>query len=118
MSVKPVHYDKDSIKELTKELLVAGTKGAVQGAIISITTGLLLKRFSPTYRNVRNQVKVFYHSAWIASGSTFQCDKQLIKFQERYYQSELDRRSRILDEAAERGIFLEEDMVSKSVIPK
>lgn len=44
-------------------------------------------------------------------GAVFYADKQLIKFQERYYENELKRRSRILDEAADRGIFLEEDAV-------
>lgn len=47
-------------------------------------------------------------------GAVFYADKQLIKFQNRYYENEIKRRSRILDEAAERGIFLEEDSVVTS----
>lgn len=42
-------------------------------------------------------------------GAVFYADKQLLKFQSNYYENELKRRSRILDEAADRGIFLEED---------
>lgn len=47
-------------------------------------------------------------------GAVFYADKQLIKFQNRYYEKETQRRSKILDEAAERGIFLEEDSVAAS----
>lgn len=109
--VQPIHYDPASVKQLTKEILVASGIGAVKGAVIGITTALLLRRFSTVYRHVRTQVRVFYHSAWISMGAVFYADKQLIKFQERYYENELKRRSRILDEAADRGIFLEEDAV-------
>lgn len=86
----------------------------MKGAAIGITSALLLRRYSTVYRNVRMQVRVFYHCSWISMGAVFTADKQLIKFQERYYQNELKRRERILDEAAERGIFLEEESVLKS----
>ncbi|SCV04359.1 LAME_0H17810g1_1 [Lachancea meyersii CBS 8951] len=106
---QPVHYEPETVKELTKELLVASGIGAVRGAAIGITTALLLRRFSTVYKNVRTQVRVFYHISWISMGAVFYADKQLIKFQNRYYENETKRRSRILDEAAERGIFLEDD---------
>lgn len=51
-------------------------------------------------------------------GAVFRADKQLIKFQSKYYETELKRRERILDEAAERGIFLEEESVGLSTISK
>lgn len=47
-------------------------------------------------------------------GAVFQADKQLLKFQSKYYDTELKRRERILDEAADRGIFLEEEAASAS----
>lgn len=47
-------------------------------------------------------------------GAVFQADKQLLKFQSKYYETELKRRERILDEAADRGIFLEEESVVSS----
>lgn len=112
--VQPIHYDRETIKELTKEILTASGIGAFRGAIIGLTTALLLRRFSTVYRNVRTQVRVFYHCSWISMGAVFYADKQLIKFQNRYYENEIKRRSRILDEAAERGIFLEEDSVVTS----
>ncbi|SCW01144.1 LAFE_0D06062g1_1 [Lachancea fermentati] len=107
--VQPIHYDPDSVKQLSKEILVASGIGALKGAVVGITTALLLRRFSTTYRNVRTQVRVFYHCSWISMGAVFYADKQLLKFQSNYYENELKRRSRILDEAADRGIFLEED---------
>lgn len=89
--------------------------GAAQGALISITTGLILRRVSTVYKNVRTPVRVFYHCSWISMGAVFRADKQLIIFQNNYYANEMKRRSQILDEAADRGIFLEEDFVSDSV---
>ncbi|SCV01096.1 LANO_0F10110g1_1 [Lachancea nothofagi CBS 11611] len=109
--IQPAHYDPETVKELTKELLVASGIGAVRGAAIGLTTALLLRRFSTVYRTVRIQVRVFYHISWISMGAVFYADKQLIKFQNRYYENESKRRSKILDEAAERGIFLEDDSV-------
>mgnify|MGYP001199726307 FL=1 len=92
--------------------------GAAQGAVISVVSGLLLRRFSTVYRNVRAQVRVFYHCSWISMGAVFQADKQLLKFQANYYEKELQRRSRILDEAVERGIFLEEEAALSSTVPQ
>lgn len=82
--------------------------------MISVVSSLLLRRFSTVFRNVRNQVKVFYHCSWISMGAVFQADKQLLKFQSKYYETELRRREKILDEAADRGIFLEEESVVSS----
>ncbi|SCU81145.1 LAMI_0B04962g1_1 [Lachancea mirantina] len=112
--VQPVHYDPATIKELTRELLVAAGIGAAKGALIGVTSAFLLRRFSTVYRNVRTPVRVFYHSAWISMGAVFHADKQLIKFQNKYYEREIARRSRILDEAADRGIFLEEESIVSS----
>ena len=47
-------------------------------------------------------------------GAVFRADKQLVIFHNNYYANEMKRRSQILDEAADRGIFLEEDFVSDS----
>ncbi|KAH3900588.1 uncharacterized protein SCODWIG_00193 [Saccharomycodes ludwigii] len=114
MGVLPVHYDKATIKELTKELSIGGIQGAIYGAMISISTGFLLKRFSTVYRNVRAQVRVFYHCAWISMGSVFVADKQLIKFQEKYYENEYHRRQQALDIAADKGLYLDDQDVVKS----
>ncbi|CDF88120.1 uncharacterized protein ZBAI_00834 [Zygosaccharomyces bailii ISA1307] len=112
--VQPIHYDPQTVKQLTKEIAVASCVGAAQGALISITSALLLRRFSKVYRNVRTPVRVFYHCSWISMGAVFQADKQLLKFQSKYYDTELKCRERILDEAADRGIFLEEEAASAS----
>ncbi|KAG0657552.1 hypothetical protein C6P45_002422 [Maudiozyma exigua] len=113
--VQPIHYDPATVKQLTREVSVACFIGAAQGALISITTGLILRRVSTVYKNVRTPVRVFYHCSWISMGAVFRADKQLIIFQNNYYANEMKRRSQILDEAADRGIFLEEDFVSDSV---
>ncbi|CDO93957.1 unnamed protein product [Kluyveromyces dobzhanskii CBS 2104] len=113
--VQPIHYDPNTVKQLTKEISIASGIGALKGAAVGLVTALLLRRFSVTYRNVRTQVRVFYHCSWISMGIVFNADKQLIKFQDRYYVDEMRRRERILDEAAERGIFLEEDAAAPSV---
>ncbi|CAH00853.1 hypothetical protein KDRO_D06720 [Kluyveromyces lactis] len=117
-NVQPVHYDPSTVKQLTKEIAIASGIGALKGAAIGLVTALLLRKFSTTYRNVRTQVRVFYHCSWISMGIVFNADKQLIKFQDRYYAEEMKRREKILDEAAERGIFLEEEAASMSVLDK
>lgn len=42
-------------------------------------------------------------------GIVFWAERQVLVFEEKMYIEEGERRSRILDEAAERGIFLEDD---------
>ena len=42
-------------------------------------------------------------------GAVFRADKQLLKFQTNYYREEQKRREKIMDEAAERGLFLEDE---------
>ncbi|CAI4059295.1 hypothetical protein N7582_001335 [Saccharomyces uvarum] len=113
-NVLPIHYDPKTVKQLTKEITVASCVGAAQGALLSISTALLLRRFSLVYRNVRTQVRVFYHCSWISMGAVFRADKQLVKFQTNYYREEQKRREKILDEAADRGLFLEDDSLSSS----
>lgn len=68
------------------------------------------------FKAVRLPVKMFYHSALITTGVIFACEAQLNKFQVQYYQNELERRQKLLDEAADNGIFLDENFISKSVI--
>jgi hypothetical protein len=101
------HQSPRRLEELSKELLIAGSIGAVKGSVISITTGLMLRLLSPTYRTARTQVKVWYHVTWISMGIVFWADKQLVKFEERVAREERERHSKILDEAADRGIFIE-----------
>ncbi|CCF59320.1 hypothetical protein KAFR_0G02880 [Kazachstania africana CBS 2517] len=112
--VQPIHYSQATVKELTKQIAVASCIGAFQGGLISITTGLLLRKFSSIYRTVRLPVRVFYHCSWISMGMVFRADKQLIIFQQNYYSQELQRRGKLLDEAADRGIFLEEEAITRS----
>ncbi|CAI4037486.1 hypothetical protein SMKI_02G3630 [Saccharomyces mikatae IFO 1815] len=47
-------------------------------------------------------------------GAVFRADKQLLKFQTNYYREEQKRREKILDEAAERGLFLEDENLNSS----
>lgn len=42
-------------------------------------------------------------------GIVFAAEKQVLVFENKLFADEYERRSRILDEAAERGIFLEDD---------
>ncbi len=42
-------------------------------------------------------------------GIVFWAEKQVLVFEDKLYAEENERRGRILDEAAERGIFLEDD---------
>ncbi|AET39452.1 Rcf3p Ecym_4398 [Eremothecium cymbalariae DBVPG len=112
--VQPIHYAPGTVRQLTKEIAIAICVGALKGAVIGISSAFLLRTFSPVYRNVRTQVKVFYHCSWISMGAVFQADKQLIKFQETYHAQEALRRERILEEAADRGIFLEDDSIMPS----
>ncbi|GAV54162.1 hypothetical protein ZYGR_0AK06640 [Zygosaccharomyces rouxii] len=78
--VQPIHYDPATVRQLTKEIAVASCIGAAQGAVISLTSGLLLRRFSHVYKNIRTPVRVFYHCSWISMGAVFQADKQLLRF--------------------------------------
>lgn len=83
--------------------------GAFKGGLIGLSTGLILRLISPTYRTLRTPVRVFYYATWISMGIVFWAEKQVLVFEEKMYIEEGARRSRILDEAAERGIFLEDD---------
>ncbi|AMD20674.1 HDL070Wp [Eremothecium sinecaudum] len=116
--LKPIHYDQQTVRQLSHEIIIASCVGALYGAAISISTALLMRRYSSVYRNVKNQVRVFYHCSWISMGAVFNADKQVVRFQGKYYANEMKRRERILDEAAERGIFLEEDDVVLSTAGK
>ncbi|KAH3687344.1 hypothetical protein WICPIJ_001688 [Wickerhamomyces pijperi] len=107
--VKPSHHDPRRVEQLSGELLTAGFVGALKGALIGLTTALALRFISPTYRTARTQVKVFYHASWISMGAVFACDKQLIDFEGRVFREEMIKRQRLLDEAADRGIYLEDD---------
>lgn len=107
--VKPAHHDPRKIDQLSGELFTAGFIGALKGAVLGLTTALALRFISPTYRTARMPVKVFYHATWISMGTVIVADKQLIDFEERMYEEELVKRQRLLDEAADRGIYLEDD---------
>ncbi|KAH3675176.1 hypothetical protein WICMUC_002832 [Wickerhamomyces mucosus] len=108
-NVKLAHHEPHRIEQLSGELLTAGAVGALKGAVIGITTAIALRFFSPTYRQARTQVKVFYHATWVSMGAVFWADKQLLNFEQRVYREEQEKRARLLDEAADRGIYLEDD---------
>lgn len=107
--VKPMHHDPKKVEQLNQELFKAGAIGAFKGGLIGLSSGLLLRLISKTYRNVRTPVRVFYHATWISMGIVFWAEKQVLVFEDKLYAEENERRGRILDEAAERGIFLEDD---------
>ncbi|EDO15202.1 hypothetical protein Kpol_401p7 [Vanderwaltozyma polyspora DSM 70294] len=69
------------------------------------------------YRNVRMPVRVLYQSSCICIGLFYEAERQVYKFRDRMFRLEISRRERILDEAAERGIFLEESISSGSSAP-
>ncbi|CCH43537.1 hypothetical protein BN7_3089 [Wickerhamomyces ciferrii] len=81
----------------------------VKGALIGGSTSLILMLISPTFRHVRIPVKVFYNAAWISCGAVWCAEKQVLSFEARVAHEESIRRARILDEAADRGIYLEDD---------
>ena len=103
------HYNRKSSSLTRKQLFKAGAIGAFKGGLIGLSSGLLLRLISKTYRNVRTPVRVFYHATWISMGIVFWAEKQVLVFEDKLYAEENERRGRILDEAAERGIFLEDD---------
>lgn len=84
--------------------------------MVSLTSALILTRISPSFKTLRLPLKIFYHSALISAGVIFACEAQVKKFQIQYYQNEVDRREKLLDESADNGIFLDENYISKSVI--
>lgn len=108
-NIKLAHHEPRKVEQLSSELLVAGAIGAVKGAVIGVTLGLALRLISPTYRTARTQVKVFFHASCISMGAVWWAEKQLLDFEGRTMQEEAERRVRLLDEAADRGIYLEDD---------
>ena len=90
--------------------------GAAKGAFIGITSAFVLRRYSTVFRTLRSQVKTFYYCAWVSYGAYFTADSHLLTFQKQYFEDELKRRQTELNEAAEKGIFLEEEDVIKSTI--
>ncbi|CCE62591.1 hypothetical protein TPHA_0C04410 [Tetrapisispora phaffii CBS 4417] len=116
--VQPVHYDPKNLKILSNDLVTQSLLGAGKGLLIAGSTALLLNRFSPLFRNARIQVKTFYYVAWISYSSYFQADSHLLTFQSNVFKDEVKRRQKALDDAAEKGIFLEEKDVIQSTIMK
>ncbi|KAH3901010.1 uncharacterized protein SCDLUD_002475 [Saccharomycodes ludwigii] len=105
----PKNYTQDDINQLSKELLIAGGIGALKGALFSVTTAILMRKYSMVYKNVRMPVRLLYHTTCIGSASVYYAEQQLLRYEDKRTQLELKRRRKILDEAAERGIFLEDD---------
>ncbi|CCH63156.1 hypothetical protein TBLA_0J01610 [Henningerozyma blattae CBS 6284] len=95
---------------------MASCIGAAQGALFGITSGFLLKRYNKLYRNARFQVHVLYQCFCVAYTGAFKGDKQLISFQERYFQQENEKRKLLINKAADQGIFLEDDATIMSTI--
>ncbi|KAK5782320.1 Rcf3p PWA37_005324 [Arxiozyma heterogenica] len=114
--LQPVHYDKETLKELTKQIAYASIIGGAKGALFSVTSALILTKTSRIFRTLRLPLKIFYHCAIISSGIILSGEAQVNKFQSQYYQNELQKRQKLLDEAADNGVFLDENYISKSVI--
>lgn len=108
-TVKLNHHQPHKVEQLWSELLIAGAIGAAKGACIGVSSALLLRLVSPTYRTARTQVKVFYHLVWISGGAVWRAERQLLDFEGRTMIEEEMRRVKLLDEAADRGIFLEDN---------
>ncbi|CCC70266.1 hypothetical protein NCAS_0E01960 [Naumovozyma castellii] len=95
------------LKRLTKELLLASLIGGSQGALLSFASAFFLKRYSPLYRGLRSQVRVFYHCTIISSGIIFKAEGQISKFQQKISQEQDLKKDQFLEEAADNGVFVE-----------
>ena len=84
--------------------------------MFSVTSALILTKTSRIFRTLRLPLKIFYHCAIISSGIILSGEAQINKFKDQYYQNELQKRQKLLDEAADNGVFLDENYISKSVI--
>lgn len=98
------------------QITVASFLGAAKGALVSVTSLFFLSRIYPSFKTIRLPVKIFYHSALITTGVIFACEAQLNRFQIQYYQNELQKREKLLNEAADKGIFLDENYIATSVV--
>lgn len=81
-----------------------------------MTSALILTKTSRIFKTLRLPLKIFYHCAIITSGIIFAAEAQINKFQIQYYQNELQKRQKLLDEAADNGVFLDENYITESVI--
>lgn len=104
---------EENIKELNKEIGIATLIGGLQGALLSVPTALYMRKRSAVYRNVRAPLRILFHLSFICAFAIFNAESQLLVYKQRDYQREMKRREDVLNEAADRGIFLEEDMLAK-----
>ena len=81
-----------------------------------MTSALILTKTSRIFKTLRLPLKIFYHCAIITGGIIFAAEAQINKFQIQYYQNELQKRQKLLDEAADNGVFLDENYITESVI--
>lgn len=82
--------------------------GAVQGAVLSVTAHAVLLRFSHGFKNLRTPLKCAFHTIIIGSVSAWKGEKSVTDY--RHHMSLLmkKKREKMIEEAAENGIFIEE----------
>lgn len=102
-----VHDDKkrQSAFEISSRALLLG---AVQGSVLSLTAHALLLRFSPGFNNLRTPLKWAFHTIIIGSVSAWKGEKSVTDY--RHHMSVLmkQKREKMIEEAAENGVFIEE----------
>ncbi|CCD25169.1 Rcf3p NDAI_0E03520 [Naumovozyma dairenensis CBS 421] len=99
--------DPTTIKRLYKESTAAGL-GAIQGSIISGSSTLIFNKYSKFFRNLTFQGKLFYNVALISMNIIFKAEHQVLKFQQKLLLEEDIKRGKLLDKAAENGVFIED----------
>lgn len=102
-----IHDDskKRSAFEISSKALLLG---AIQGSVLSITGHALLMRFSPGFRNLRTPLKCAYHTIIIGSVSAWKGERSITDYRHRMSLVMKQKRQKMVEEAAEKGIFIEE----------
>ncbi|GMM43039.1 hypothetical protein FOG51_00282 [Hanseniaspora uvarum] len=102
-----VHDDKKrrSAFEISSKALILG---AIQGSVLSITAHALLLRFSPGFRNLRTPLKCAFHTIIIGSASGWKGERSITEYRHQMSLVMKKKREKMVEEAAEKGIFIEE----------
>ena len=101
-------HSETKVDSIFRTTTKASIIGALQGATFSVPAHLLLYRFSPLFRNLRVPLKWAFHVICIGSVSAWKGEASVVEYKRDMGNLMRLKREKMIAEAAERGVFIEE----------
>ncbi|ODQ65715.1 hypothetical protein NADFUDRAFT_82698 [Nadsonia fulvescens var. elongata DSM 6958] len=112
--MKPAHHAPEKVEGAVDVILQGTAIGGTKGLFAGLALGTYIRYFQPkVWQRTTIQFRSFVLISLFCGGAVFSADKRLVDYEQKLRYEDIVQKSKLLDEAAERGEFIDFDGVKK-----